>query len=596
MGNRITSSRKLIQDEQALLDEFYQNNKEYSSLDRNNPDYEARCNELRARYKILEKEYEELFQHRSELQNAVVVVESNVVSTNSLTMPSTPTPPPNLALDILFGNGFNAHKKSSAVAARMKGNRNKQNNDNDSKQAIYMAPPMKKNSRMIRHTIDEAPPVLGELYNIKNKLHSLDNKYSGSKSRREFLRSKYLGTKYKESDQAYNKRFEFRVDQQIAVKTTDHEIDITSHPNSKFHQALDIFFGNRIELTDDNSLNKSTLETAPLALKTFELEFTIPCPYCCEQIKSNARKCRYCNEWMDSNDKPENSKSENMKYLPVKDVAIPKTIGGLWISIATAFAIISAGILTVFMMGWDTTREQSYWVESIFQFLGTGPNGIILGMACSLMALISIVIGRFRATPKPALSNPPLQDLVQEQPAEDSNQHVPSFSTPDSIPPSVHEELPKLTLQNETHRTCTECGKTTSLTKETCDFCSYSDASLGIVNSIIAGDTQQVRVLLNVKPTIVHTITGKHEWTLLHMATRGGNMSLVDLLIRRGCNVNAQNIYGKTALHYAAMKGHLQIAKLLLSNNANPHILFEGKTALKHAIENIHRDITELLK
>jgi ankyrin repeat protein len=80
------------------------------------------------------------------------------------------------------------------------------------------------------------------------------------------------------------------------------------------------------------------------------------------------------------------------------------------------------------------------------------------------------------------------------------------------------------------------------------------------------------------------------------MAASGGNARLVDLLLRHGSQVNAQNIFGKTALHYAALKGHVQIVGLLLDSNADLSILFEGKSALQHASENDQHQVLELLK
>ncbi|HIA48825.1 MAG TPA: hypothetical protein EYN96_12870 [Candidatus Hydrogenedentes bacterium] len=190
---------------------------------------------------------------------------------------------------------------------------------------------------------------------------------------------------------------------------------------------------------------------------------------------------------------------------------------------------------------------------------------------------------------------------VDPQPESDDQSIEPSATIPaipasqDTMPISVSEELPKLDL-TETQRICARCGQTTAIGEEACNSCNYTDASLGILNSIVAGDTQQTSRLLNAKPAIIHTITSKHVWTLLHMAASGGNVRLVDLLLRHGSQVNAQNIFGKTALHYAALKGHVQIVGLLLDNNADLSILFEGKSALQHASENDQHQVVELLK
>jgi len=190
---------------------------------------------------------------------------------------------------------------------------------------------------------------------------------------------------------------------------------------------------------------------------------------------------------------------------------------------------------------------------------------------------------------------PSFQDLSDHEISDETVIQSPARSSQDTIPMSAGEELPKLEL-TETQRICAKCGQVTSLKEETCDSCSYADASLGILNAIVARDTQQTSRLLNAKPAIIHTITSKHAWTLLHMAASGGNARLVDLLLRSGSQVNPQNIYGKTALHYASLKGHVQIVALLLEKNADLSILFEGKTALEHASENNQHEVVELLK
>lgn len=190
---------------------------------------------------------------------------------------------------------------------------------------------------------------------------------------------------------------------------------------------------------------------------------------------------------------------------------------------------------------------------------------------------------------------PAFQDLVGDEDTDKTILDTAALASQDTMPISVSEELPKLDL-TETQRICARCGQTTAIGEEACNSCNYTDASLGILNSIVAGDTQQTSRLLNAKPAIIHTITSKHAWTLLHMAASGGNARLVDLLLRHGSQVNAQNIFGKTALHYAALKGHVQIVGLLLDSNADLSILFEGKSALQHASENDQHQVLELLK
>ena len=154
-----------------------------------------------------------------------------------------------------------------------------------------------------------------------------------------------------------------------------------------------------------------------------------------------------------------------------------------------------------------------------------------------------------------------------------------------NIPPQSDENAAKLQLKGHL-RICTSCGEQTEITESRCQKCFYLDNSLGIVNAVMAGDTSQVTKLLRVKPDILHTRTKKHNWTLLHMAASGGNMRLTKLLVEKGCAVNEPNVYGKTALHYAASKGHAPIVYMLLQAGADASMKFDNKTALQLAMEN----------
>ncbi|EAY11576.1 hypothetical protein TVAG_081480 [Trichomonas vaginalis G3] len=55
-------------------------------------------------------------------------------------------------------------------------------------------------------------------------------------------------------------------------------------------------------------------------------------------------------------------------------------------------------------------------------------------------------------------------------------------------------------------------------------------------------------------------------YTALHIASSNNNIALVDLLVSHGIKLK---LYGKTALHYAAIYGHLENAKYLISKGVN---------------------------
>jgi len=71
---------------------------------------------------------------------------------------------------------------------------------------------------------------------------------------------------------------------------------------------------------------------------------------------------------------------------------------------------------------------------------------------------------------------------------------------------------------------------------------------------------------------------------------------VVRLLLRAGAHVNAQNVYGNTALMKACHRGHVQIAKLLLEAGADADASDrDGITAIMRAKKTGRQELIELL-
>jgi ankyrin repeat protein len=91
----------------------------------------------------------------------------------------------------------------------------------------------------------------------------------------------------------------------------------------------------------------------------------------------------------------------------------------------------------------------------------------------------------------------------------------------------------------------------------------------------------------------------KYGRTALHLAAMNGHLEIVKLLLEHGADVNAKTKegYGYTALHSAASNGHLEIVKLLLEHGAdvNAKTKYGGYTALHSATMNGHLEIVKLL-
>jgi ankyrin repeat protein len=79
---------------------------------------------------------------------------------------------------------------------------------------------------------------------------------------------------------------------------------------------------------------------------------------------------------------------------------------------------------------------------------------------------------------------------------------------------------------------------------------------------------------------------------LIHWAALNGNQKLVNLLIAKGADVNANNYHGDTPIVWAARNGRKDVVELLLTKGANVNVKYnEGSTPLQMAIslEEIER-------
>jgi len=103
------------------------------------------------------------------------------------------------------------------------------------------------------------------------------------------------------------------------------------------------------------------------------------------------------------------------------------------------------------------------------------------------------------------------------------------------------------------------------------------------------GHSEIVKILL----THGAKISDKNE--MLRNAAGGGLLWLVQDMLTKGADVNAEDQYGNTPLHWASMKNHADVVRLLLTHNANVNVRNRnGKTPLmvaktdkiKHLLES----------
>ncbi len=89
------------------------------------------------------------------------------------------------------------------------------------------------------------------------------------------------------------------------------------------------------------------------------------------------------------------------------------------------------------------------------------------------------------------------------------------------------------------------------------------------------------------------------DWKQLFKGVETGDIELVKFYIRLGININYQHPeYMTSPLIESVRLGHLEIAKLLLENGAEPHQRegFGTKTAFTIAKEEGHQAMIELLE
>ena len=74
------------------------------------------------------------------------------------------------------------------------------------------------------------------------------------------------------------------------------------------------------------------------------------------------------------------------------------------------------------------------------------------------------------------------------------------------------------------------------------------------------GDVARLTALLDEHPEQLYARNQPYEHTLLHLAAFGGHLAAVDLLLKRGLDVNAREKGDNTyAMHWAAAAGHLEV-------------------------------------
>jgi len=109
---------------------------------------------------------------------------------------------------------------------------------------------------------------------------------------------------------------------------------------------------------------------------------------------------------------------------------------------------------------------------------------------------------------------------------------------------------------------------------------SLSAAASELADAAMRGDKQSVRSLLQKKADV--NATQVDGTTALHWAVRADDLETAELLIRAGANVSAANREGVTPVQLAAMNGNAPMIEKLIKAGVNPNVSLSkfGDTAL----------------
>lgn len=118
----------------------------------------------------------------------------------------------------------------------------------------------------------------------------------------------------------------------------------------------------------------------------------------------------------------------------------------------------------------------------------------------------------------------------------------------------------------------------------------------GIWSAAQYGDFSKVKKLVEIGKNEINQ-RDSAGYTALHYAARNGHLDVCKYLVMKGAEIDAVTKSGQaTALHRACSAGKTEIVKFLLSKKAQVGMRdSDGKTALHRAVENRHKDISDLL-
>ena len=113
-----------------------------------------------------------------------------------------------------------------------------------------------------------------------------------------------------------------------------------------------------------------------------------------------------------------------------------------------------------------------------------------------------------------------------------------------------------------------------------------------LISAVLARNIVECRRLIDTGEANVNEDRDYNGWTALHWASIRGYLEISELLTSSGADVNIRDSGGRTALHRASLNGRLKIVQLLLCQGADNN----GGTALDLASSYGRLEVADCLR
>ncbi|KID93320.1 Ankyrin repeat-containing domain protein, partial [Metarhizium majus ARSEF 297] len=132
-----------------------------------------------------------------------------------------------------------------------------------------------------------------------------------------------------------------------------------------------------------------------------------------------------------------------------------------------------------------------------------------------------------------------------------------------------------------------------------CSMASTASIVLPLNHAVRRGDEAAVKTLLQHGMDMFYESAWEDDPQPVLLAAKSGNGEILGMLLQAGFSLDlAEDMYGRTALMFAAAKGYESIVRMLLAREDH-HLESEdetGKNALAYAIKGGHETIAEMLR